>query len=64
MPLTGFKPSLYLQIISHMFYHWAMRAQHRHLDIEGQLMSEVVHDVPDTGRVQIAQNDQVEGKWH
>jgi hypothetical protein len=27
-------------------------------------MSEIVHDVPDRGRVQIAQNDQVEAKYH
>jgi hypothetical protein len=51
VPLMGFKPSLYLQIIRHMFYHWATRVKHRHLDIEGQLMSEVVHDVPDRRRV-------------
>ncbi len=33
-----------------------------HLHIEGQLMSEVVHDVLDRGRVQIAQYDEAVGK--
>ncbi len=45
-----------------MFYYCAIGVQQGHVDIEGQLMSEVDHDVPDRGRVQIAQNDQVEGK--
>jgi hypothetical protein len=60
----GFKPTLYLQIINCMFYHCATRVQQGHLDIEGQLMSEIVDDVPDRGRVRIAQNDLVEGKHH
>jgi hypothetical protein len=60
----GFKPSLYLQIISHMFYYCATGVQQGHLDIEGQLIFKIVHDVPGRGRVQKAENDQVEGNYH